>query len=71
MEDFWLKAFMILLVLVCVILIGGVGYLIYRRSADCTARGGTMVGTGHYSTIYVKAGTVLVPIRVEDTKCSE
>ena len=62
---FWLFAF------VFVACIATMYFLTHLQIDDCNSRGGQMVGTGHYTTTYMKLGDFFIPITSEIYACSK
>lgn len=58
--------------LATIVLLGVISWAIFtliQNAHECKDRGGQMVGTGEYTTIFVKSGSVNVPIRLEKQVC--
>lgn len=45
-------------------------WAIISQSEECEERGGELVGTGHYTTIFVKSGQVMIPLESETYECT-
>lgn len=60
------------IVVALVIVIGAIliGMVILEQD-ECQKKGGEMVGTGKYTTTYIKSGQINVPITTEIQACTK
>lgn len=61
----------ILIVGICLVLIVFIFIATNEEVKRCKAKGGEMIGSGTYETLYTLAGDVLVPVMYEITECSK
>jgi uncharacterized membrane protein len=67
----WVIAILGTLLVACLIFIGVCVYYLVQEEHACTAKGGQMVGNGHYYSTVVMVGKTPIPMEQEEMECSK